>query len=663
MKTSRTTSYSIKYQFLKVVILAALPFFIVLGTSSLISYAASRNYIENQVENSTISLHNLIGLQLDHSIRSYLRSKVEAGHDLVELYLENGTVPGEELGEDDRLALIGELLSIRVGSTGYFYAVDSSGVVRFHPDTSLVGTRQDPYDPVNRQIEVREGYLEYEWRNTNEEKPRRKALYMTYIPALDWILTTTSYREEFTRMIDRAAIQKMVENVTVGRGGYSYVIDRAGTRIAHPHLSEPEASSLVSRPTYDSIVAKMFDQQDGFTSYLWRDVPSNSLRQKIVYLKYLEDFDWIVATAVYQAEITRPALMLVYLNILAAVMVAGLLSVVISSINRDIEHQLQHISSTLSIARSGDLSIRITPGGPTELQDISDSFNFFIDSLEENRTKLQQMNENLEDRVRERTEKLTRTSERLIAAEKLALTSRLVTGVAHEINTPTGVAMTAVTFQRRLLDDLIRSYSAGDLSKTELERYIARSEESVDTVIRNLSRAAELISSFKSVSSDQITLTKRRVRLRQVLDDTLISLTPELKKKRIEIALETEEIELETYPGIFVHLFVNLITNSLNHGFRDRETGSISISITRKGGLIVIDYRDDGAGIEPATRARLFEPFYTTRRSDGNIGLGLNIVRNLVIDKLQGNIEVESTPGEYSLFRITFPTEPGPPAQ
>lgn len=648
--------YSIRLQFLKVVVLATLPFFLVLGISALVFYSASQNYIEKQVESSTTSLHRLIEIQLDNSIRTYLRSKVEAGEDLIRSVL-TPELPADPLDLPELRMIVDHLLDIRVGDTGYYYAIDSDGRVIFHPDGQIVGTIQTGKEPVDQQIIQREGYLEYMWQNTDESEPQRKALSMVYIPELDWIVTATSYRSEFTQMVDRTTIKEIVNDVTVGAGGYSYVVDRQGNQIAHPYLAGSGSSGLVSEAEYTSIIQRMFAQRDGYTSYLWRENPGAIKREKIVYLRYLKDFDWIVGTAIYRAEIARPAMLLVSLSIAAAFIVGTILSAYIYRINQDIAAQLVHIGTILQTAREGDLSARMMPGGLEELQEISESFNFFISSLQHKTAELQELNESLEDRVRERGEELNRTSRQLIESEKMALTSRLVAGVAHEINTPTGVAMTAVTYQERLLRELAQSYESGDLSKSDLERYIERSRESVDTVIRNLKRAGELIASFKSVSSDQITLAKRRIDLKEVIEDTLLSLRPELKRKDIRLSVQIPRINIETYPGIFVHLLVNLVTNSLNHGFVDSEGGTIDISAEESQGEILFYYQDNGVGMSRETMEHIFDPFYTTRRADGNIGLGLNIVKNLITDKLGGSIRVESREREFTRFTVRFRAE------
>lgn len=190
MTFSRPREGSIRGRFILVVLLSTLPFFVAVTlTASLISLT-SRARLQEHIESSTSNLHNLIDSMLRSSIKSYLKSKIETGLDLVE-NSEEGTGP-----------VIDTLLSLQVGETGYFHAVDSNGVVIFHPDDSIVGTDQSPNEPVPGQLEQREGYYEYMWQNTFEDTPRKKALFMAYIPELDWILTATSYREEFTSMID-----------------------------------------------------------------------------------------------------------------------------------------------------------------------------------------------------------------------------------------------------------------------------------------------------------------------------------------------------------------------------------------------------------------------------------------------------------------------------
>lgn len=265
--------------------------------------------------------------------------------------------------------------------------------------------------------------------------------------------------------------------------------------------------------------------------------------------------------------------------------------------------------------------------------------------------ELRLLNEELEERVRERTKDLERsyrdlqeTQKQLMEAEKLASLGSLVAGIAHEINTPVGVAVTASTF----LQEQSRAESP-DLQGMR---------ETADLILRNLKRAGELIGSFKQVAVDQASEALRSFDLRQYLEDVVISLRPGLRKSGVKVELEIAPgIELKGYPGALSQIFTNLISNSLIHAYGEGDEGTISIEGKVGKGMVTLLYRDDGKGMDEETVRRVFDPFFTTRRGSGGSGLGMNIVYNIVTGKLGGTITCESSPGEGVLFRMVFPAE------
>jgi two-component system NtrC family sensor kinase len=154
-----------------------------------------------------------------------------------------------------------------------------------------------------------------------------------------------------------------------------------------------------------------------------------------------------------------------------------------------------------------------------------------------------------------------------------------------------------------------------------------------------------------------LVLNRRIFRLEDVVNDVFLSMQPSMRLKRLDIHVDVPDLVLDSYPGVFVHLLVNLITNSLVHGFQNRKVGAIRIRAVEADGIITLEYRDDGVGISPDTIPTVFDPFFTTRRNEGSIGLGLNIVFNLVKEKLGGTMEVSSHVGEYTQFVVKFPRE------
>ncbi len=253
-------------------------------------------------------------------------------------------------------------------------------------------------------------------------------------------------------------------------------------------------------------------------------------------------------------------------------------------------------------------------------------------------------------------ETLEKTRDQLVQSEKMAALGELVAGVAHEINTPVGVGVTAASFLDAKTNEVKKIYEAGELKRSELENYLQTVEEVSNSILINMERAAELVSSFKQVAVDQSSENRRQFNLKEYINEILLSLRPRYKKTdhTIEVSCEAD-IELNSFPGAFSQILNNLIMNSLVHGFQKIEKGTITVNISRQEKNILFVYRDNGRGMGPEEREKVFDPFYTTMRGKGGTGLGMSIVFNLITQTLKGGIECESSPGKGVVFTMTFP--------
>ena len=279
-------------------------------------------------------------------------------------------------------------------------------------------------------------------------------------------------------------------------------------------------------------------------------------------------------------------------------------------------------------------------------------------------------NDELEDRVAERTADLQRSNQeltqtlvrlsdtqaQLVESEKMSSLGSLVAGIAHEINTPLGVSVTAASYLQDAMGKMQTKLNESSLDMPVILDYGNTLMQSAQMILRNLDRADKLVKSFKQVAVDQSSEKIREISLKDYLDEILMSLNPKIKNTGHRVVLDVDPgIRLMTYPGAIYQAISNLVFNSLLHGFDGRENGTISISAAATHDHVIIHYRDDGRGMTVDSRKRVFDPFFTTKRGQGGTGLGMHIVFNQVTQLLRGSIRCDSGVEKGVYFEIRIP--------
>ena len=259
-------------------------------------------------------------------------------------------------------------------------------------------------------------------------------------------------------------------------------------------------------------------------------------------------------------------------------------------------------------------------------------------------------------------ESLEAAREQLLVSEKLASLGGLVAGVAHEINTPIGIGVTAASHLQEQTEDLVERMASGQLKKSQLEAYVQMASDSAGILLGNLRRAAELIQGFKQVAVDQSSDERRSFEVRPYLDDVLLSLAPNVRKTPHKLEFSCEEgLRLLGHPGNWSQIVTNLVMNALLHAFESDKPGTMTLAVRRVDGRVLMTFADDGRGIPPDQLKQIFDPFFTTRRGQGGSGLGLHVVYNLATQAMDGRVSCESTPGQGTRFAFDFPYVPGAP--
>lgn len=759
--------------------------------------------IEAQLETATKNTVNMVKLAAHASIKQHLRAIAEKNVEIVSRF-HRDALEGRITMQEARTQAARVLLSQHIGKTGYIYVLDSSGQLRVHPETVLLNRDLRDYRFIREQIVMKDGYLEYDWKNPNETVERPKALYMSYFEPWDWIVSVSSYREEFTSLIHVDEFRHEILQNRFGKTGYTYVMDSRGTLIIHPVLTGNIYNAVDSSGR--RFTEKICREKNGKTVYSWKNPGEQEEREKIAIYRHIPELDWIIVSTGYLEEVYAPLGTLrnvLYLGMLVTLLLLMSVSYLISRI---ISRPLQSIITAFAQGAAGQFKTRIRTRATGEIRMLANYFNKFMRELDQygrslrneirerknaqrdsekserrlrmilssanegfmevgsdriildlnpemshildrppeeiigrkifefvdppsaerirehlelrkiglrssyeatllrpdgsrviclfngapildekghkissfamitditarklDEEEVRRVNEELERRVEERTFALQRTlqmvqeaQEHLVQSEKMAALGQLVAGVAHEINTPVGVGVTAATHLQESTLQVRQAFEQGSLTRAELVRYLSLAEEGGSILVSNLKRAADLIGSFKQIAVDRASGDERRFVLAEYIQELLLSLRPHLKHTAHKVNVDCPaDLAMSGSPGAFSQILTNLVMNSLTHGFEGIPAGVITIAAERAGDAIVLRYHDDGVGILPENLGRIFDPFFTTRRGQGGSGLGLHIVYNLVTRTFGGRIQVESIPGSGTRFTLTLPLPAG----
>lgn len=278
---------------------------------------------------------------------------------------------------------------------------------------------------------------------------------------------------------------------------------------------------------------------------------------------------------------------------------------------------------------------------------------------------VQELNDTLEARVARRTAELERALERLhqsqedlAHSEARATLSTLIASVSHELGTPLGNSKMVASTLAEQTAAMQRSLEGGQLRRSELTQYMAATTDGIALLLRNLERAVELMSDFRQVAADQASEQRRAFDLAAVVNETLHTLSPSLKRHPHRVLVEIPEgIAMDSLPGPLGQIVINLVNNAYLHAFEGRSDGVLRIQAEPAGASVRLVFADNGVGMAPELLGKLFQHFFSTKIGKGGTGLGMAIVHNLVTKTLGGSITVASTVGQGTRFELLLPRE------
>ena len=422
--------------------------------------------------------------------------------------------------------------------------------------------------------------------------------------------------------LQRQALQRLGQRATALREGLSELAEHFATR-THLLRTEIDANQAATIAAIDGLSVKMRRREQAAQTKFDRTLRSISTRVGTVSLVFI-----------------------------AVIIVAGVV------IALSIRLPLQQIMSAMRAIAAGNLDRRVRG---TQAKDEIGAMARAVEVFRANAIAKQTAENELrasKERAENALAELRTTQQNLIDAERLAALGGLVAGIAHEVNNPVGISLTvASSFERRAATFEADLQSKQPLRRSQLDEFVASSKDASQQLVANLQRAAELIASFKQVAVDRSHAEQREFDLQEASEQIVASLRPVLRKSPITLDMNVPEgLTVNSYPGSYGQVLTNLFLNAVNHAFADGRGGTIRFEAKARGADdIEIIFADDGAGMTPEVQRQAFNPFFTTRRSEGGTGLGLHIVYNLVTQQLGGRMMLDSKPGQGTTFRIIIP--------
>ncbi len=432
---------------------------------SLASYTLMRRAIEARIEseltNSTQAILNMVKTGAAVSIRNRLRGVAEKNLEIVAYFYRQHQ--SGRLTEAEARSRAGEvLLSQTIGSSGYIYCIDSRGVCVLHPKPAIVGVDFSDRAFIQEQTSRKTGYVEYDWKNPEDIQARPKALYMTYFAPWDWIISASSYRDEFRELVAVSDFRESILSIQFGRTGYSFIIDSRGNIVLHPEIEGRNFYDVVDDEG-NRFVAEVCRRKNGKIIYSWKNPGEAAPRKKLAIFNYIPELDWIVESSGYLEEFYGPLKTLRNLMLGGALLTLFLVLGVTFRLSSAITRPIQDLKERFAQGATGDFSVRVEKRSGDEIGQLSGYFNTFMETLE-----------SYDGNLREESARHQRTAEALRRSEEMF-------SKAFRLN-PSGIALTSLRSGRFIdaNDAFLRStgYERAEIiGRTAAEIRMIRSQE------------------------------------------------------------------------------------------------------------------------------------------------------------------------------------------
>lgn len=621
------------------------------------------------IKNEVLKVHELITNEKAQSIRkikSSLQERVREAHAIASSIHRNNQ---DKTEQEIKLLISDALRDIRFNKgRGYFFVYQSDGISVMHPILPhLQNTNLWDFQDVKGSFVIRdlsniarsqgEGFLRWWWKKPADiETEYEKIGYSKYFAPYDWFIGTGDYVLDYEEELKKEILER-ISRIRYGKDGYIFVVNEEGVYLNHiekEHIGKNRlylTDSNGVKITEEVIKAARLGED--YLSYIATIKPSTGLpAKKTSFIKGFNDWQWAIGSGTYLDDIEN--------DVIA---------------KRAILNQQHQLELLQALALGATISLILLFISLAFANNIKKRFLRYNQNVIEKTQQLNELNLHLEDKVASRTQALKAsnseleltlsdlkdTQEKLINSEKMASMVGLVSGVAHELNTPLGIMLTSMGMVEDEIEKVFDKIRSQQLTRNELQRSEESCQQGMKLLSGNLNKSIQLIKNFKSLSIYSKTEPATKFSLNKLTQSLSDSYQAILKAQNAQLLVHaSEEIILTSYRDVIVDILTQLIENSLTHAFSNIESPKINVDIYTKGSEVFIDYFDNGLGLGEAGIEKVFELFYTTKRSTSCTGLGMPIVYNQVTQVLEGSIKYKQFNNQGTGFIITIPQKLAP---
>ncbi len=631
----------------KLFIAYSFSFFLAFAVAGVIVYSQVykiiQNNIESELERTTEMIQGMVRTNASVSIRNYMRAVAEKNYEIAKQFYRQ-VQRGELTEEEAKLRAQDVFRGQTIGKTGRIYCLDSNGIMVTHPRRSFVGMDMSGLPYVKEQIERKGGYMEYDWKEPLELEARPKAIAMSYFEPWDWIISASTYRDEFAELVNVEDFRQRLLEFGSGESGYPFVLDYDGNMLLHPFL-EGKHFSEYGDPYLSTIAERILEEKEGHFDYLWRNPNDDGMRKKVVYFKDIPEMRWVISSSSYYEDFSSSLDTIGYVFLLTTLAAIILILPISMWIGASITRPLKGLQESFSRAADGDFSVRVPEHSRDELGLLAGYFNQFMEKLTEYSNDLRN-----EIRVRKETEK------KLIALDKAK--SMFLSSASHELRTP----LTSIIGFLKLMEKNFKQRFLPHLESADDKLKTTQFLDNISIVRSEADRLGRLVNDLldlNKIESGRMEWRDEELDVNTVLKRAAGSISAYSgRNPAVGFTLEESEVSSSIIAdGDRIH---QVLINLLSNAFKYTDSGMVTLSATERGDQVEFVVEDTGRGISHEDVEKVFDIFYQVhdenKRSSKTFGTGLGLaISRQIVTHYGGRLAVESEVGKGSCFTFLLP--------